>query len=109
MEKLIVERKSIYEDARVTEAEGTVRIIPPLFFAQMLWKDIDGNYRYDKRVPENFWEMYEILIENGWYQYYHFDYWVSWDTKNKEMCGFSTTEAYNRTIGVKNVRQKSKR
>ena len=89
---LKVERKSIHDDATVTETNGAVRIIRPLYFGQMIWQDKDGNYRYDKRVPSNYWEKYDFLKSKGWNTGYHYN--IDWHKGAwTEYGGISTNDA----------------
>ena len=59
--------------ARIEHSDGSERIIPPLYAGQMLRKGKDGNYRYDKRVPSNYWEKYDFLKSKGWNTGYHYN------------------------------------
>ncbi len=61
--------------ARIEHSDGSVRVVPPLYSGQMLWKGKDGIYRYDKKVPSNYWEKYDFLKSKGWDTGYHYDDW----------------------------------
>ena len=85
-----VERKSIYHDARVTEPDGAVRMIKPLYFGQMIWQDKHGNYRYDKRVPKDYWEKHDFLLSKGWHPGWHYE--NDWQKGEYNDYGGVTTE-----------------
>ena len=70
---LKVKIKSIYDDAEVTEPDGTVRTIPPLHFGQMIWKDSNREYHYSRYVPKDFWNKAEYLKSKGWKTGYHYN------------------------------------
>lgn len=88
---LKVERKSIYDDATVTEPNGTVRIIRPLYFGQMIWQDSGGNYRYDRRVPKDYWKKHGFLISRGWTPHWHYD--GDWQKGSYNEYSGTTTES----------------
>lgn len=89
---LKVERESIYKNAKIIEPDGTVRIIPPLYFGQMIWKGRDGKFRYDRKVPEDYWKKREYLISKGWETHYHYDIdWQKGDYNDKK--GITTESA----------------
>ena len=73
---LKVERESVYKNAKVTEPNGSVRIIPPLYFGQMIIKGSDGKFRYNNNMPKDYWDKRNFLISKGWESHYHFD--IDW-------------------------------
>lgn len=78
------------KDYIITEKDGTQRHICNLHFGQMIGF-YNGYYYYKKEVPENYFDKAKILEANGWYTWYHFDYWVHPEkTKNKEYGGLDT-------------------
>lgn len=98
---LKVERENIYKTANVIEPDGTVRLIPPLYFGQMIWRDRLGQYRYDKSVPDDFWTKRDFLIRRGWHQGYHFD--IDWQKGDwKEWGAINTEEALKKEGFFKN-------
>lgn len=62
--------------ARIEHSDGSVRTVPPLYAGQMLWQGVDGKYRYDKRVPSNYWEKHDFLKSKGWSAGYHYN--IDW-------------------------------
>lgn len=81
------------KDYIITEKDGTQRHICNLFFGQMIGF-YNGYHYYKKEVPENYFKKAELLEFNGWYQWYHYDYWVHPEkTKNIEYGGFNTEKA----------------
>ena len=59
--------------ATIKHSNGSVRVVPPLYAGQMLMRGKDGKYRYDKKVPSNYWEKYDFLKSKGWNTGYHYD------------------------------------
>ena len=81
------------EDYIITEKDGTQRHICNLYFGQMIGF-YNGYYYYKKEVPENYFKKAELLEYYGWYQWYHYDYWVHPEkTKNIAYGGLNTEKA----------------
>ena len=59
--------------ARIEHSDGSVRVVSPLYAGQMLRMGKDGKYRYDKKVPSNYWQKYDFLKSKGWNTGYHYD------------------------------------
>lgn len=62
--------------ATVEHFDGDIRVIPPLYLGQMIWKGRDGKFRYDKEVPDNYWIKHDFLKSKGWNPAYH--YKIDW-------------------------------
>ena len=92
MNKIIKVEKT-NEDYIITEKDGMQRHVCNLHYGQMIGF-YNGYHYYKKEVPENYFEKAALLKLNGWYQWYHYDYWVHPEkTKNIEYGGLNTEKA----------------
>ena len=96
---LKIERNSAYDTAKVTESDGTVRMIPPLYFGQMIYRDENGDFRYCMNMPKDYWEKKEFLEKRGWVCHYHYDFdWQKGDYNDR--LGTKTDDAFNKESSV---------
>ena len=94
-----VERNSVYDSAKVTESDGTVRIIPPLYFGQMIYRDKNGNFRYSRDMPKDYWKKKEFLEKKGWKCHYHYNLdWQKGDYNDR--LGIKIDDAFNKELSL---------
>lgn len=96
---LKVERNSVYDTAKVTESDGTIRMIPPLYFGQMIYRDKNGSFRYSRYMPDNYWKKKEFLEKRGWECHYHYN--IDWQKGSyNDRFGITTDDAFNQESSV---------
>ena len=82
----------------VTEPDGTERILPPLYYSQMIWH-IKGRYFYSKEMPVDYFRKAELLRANGWETGYHFEDWYRTEIGWTEYGGMKTDNAIKQING----------